>query len=160
MQVMHKDSLRIVGYVTATLRRAGKVVQVVKGKNLIVNAGLNAILRRLGDEATKSNEGIITYGAVGDGAVNPTLTDVAMENEISRKLVGVTTAAGTTLTLETFFAEPEGIGTLTKFALFGEDASATPSSGTLFEYIKFDTAINKTALDTLTVTSELVLANA
>lgn len=152
--------LKINGYVTAVLRRNGIILKIVKGKNIVPTVGLVAILRRLGNEASIANEGMITYGAVGDGAVNPVLGDTVMENEIGRKQVGVTTVTATTLTIETFFAEAEGIGTLTKFALFGEDASATPASGTLFEYIKFDSSINKTALDVLTITSELVIANA
>jgi hypothetical protein len=148
------------GYVTAVLRRNGKTIQIVKGKNIIPTVGLFAILNHLSNDAVISNASIITYGAVGDGAANPALADIKMENEIDRKAVGVTTVAGTTLTIETFFSEPEGVGTLTKFALFGENATTVADSGTLFEYIKFASAITKTALDTLTVTSELVIANA
>jgi hypothetical protein len=157
-----RNTIKIIGNVKAVLRNAktGQIKQVVEGKNIIATVGLTAILRRLGNDAVKTNEGMITYGAVGDGATNPALTDTVMENEIDRKAVGVTTVVGTTLTIETFFAEAEGIGTLSKFALFGEDATTVGDTGTLFEYIKFDSPINKTILDVLTVTSELVIANA
>jgi hypothetical protein len=83
-----------------------------------------------------------------------------MENEIDRKLIGVTTVSGQTLTVETFYAEAEAIGDLTKFALFGEEATVSADTGTMFEYVKFNSAINKTGSDTLTVTSEITIANA
>jgi hypothetical protein len=154
--------LSITGYVKAVLKDAktGQIKQVVEGKNIIPTVGLVAILRRLANKATVANEGIMTYGAVGDGAAVPVLADTVMENEIDRKAIGVMTLAGTTLTIETFFAEAEAIGTLTKFALFGEDASVTPASGTMFEYIKFSTSLEKTVLDVLTVTSAIVISNA
>jgi hypothetical protein len=164
-QVMHKkikNSFTIKGKVTTVLRdsKTGKVKQIDISNNIIVNVGLTAILNRLGNEAVKTNEAIMTYGAVGDGALNPALTDTIMENEIDRKLIGVTTVSGQTLTIETFYAEAEGIGVLTKFALFGEEATASADTGTLFEYVKFNSAISKTGSDTLTVTSEITIANA
>jgi hypothetical protein len=157
-----KQNMKIIGYVKAILRdgKSGKIKKIVKGKNLIVTVGMTAILRRMGNDALVANEGMITYGAVGDGAVNPALIDTVMENELDRKLVAVTSVTGTTLTIETFFAEAEAIGTLTKFALFGEDATGVADSGTLFEYIKFSASITKTASDTLSVTSTITLANA
>ena len=159
---MHKNNVKITGHVKAVLRDAktGIIKQVAEGKNIIPTVGLIGILRRLGNESTKTNEGMITYGAVGDGALTPAIADTIMENEIGRKAVGVTTVVGTTLTIETFFAETEGIGTLTKFALFGEDATTALDSGTMFEYIKFTLSINKTILEVLTVTSEITIANA
>jgi hypothetical protein len=164
-QVMHrknKQTFTIEGKVTAVLKDAktGKIKQMDISKNIIVNVGLTAILNRLGNEGVKANEGIMTYGAVSDGSLNPALTDTIMENEIDRKLIGVTTVSGQTLTVETFYAEAEAIGDLTKFALFGEEATVSADTGTMFEYVKFNSAINKTGSDTLTVTSEITIANA
>ena len=127
-------------------------------KNLITDAGRVAILRRLGNEATYSNEGMITYGAVGSGAVAPTVADTIMEAEIERKLVSVTTVRLLTLTVETFFTTSEANGTITQFALFGETATAAADSGTMFEHVSFSGSFTKTVLETLTVESQITLS--
>lgn len=120
-------------------------------KNLIPIVGLQAILRRLGNEATKTNEGMITYGAVGNGAGVPQSADTIMENEIGRKAVSVTTVTGLELDIEVFFTTAEGNGTITQWALFGEDATASADTGTMFEHISFDTPFTKTSSETLTI---------
>jgi hypothetical protein len=120
-------------------------------KNLIPTAGLAAILHRLANDAVKTNEGMITYGAVGSGAAITTPGDTIMENEIDRKAVSVTTVTGLDLNIEVFFTTAEGNGAITQWALFGEDASAAADSGTMFEHISFDTPFTKSSSETLTV---------
>jgi hypothetical protein len=61
--------------------------------------------------------------------------------------------------IETYFNSSEGNGDLTKFALFGEDASASADSGTMFEHVDFDSTITKTSNDDLTVQSYITISN-
>jgi hypothetical protein len=124
--------------------------------NIIPVVGLAALMRRLGNVASKVNEGQATYGAVGNGGATPNIADTQMQNEIDRKLIaGVSSVVAQTVHIETFFTEDEGNGALTKFALFGEDATAVANSGTMMEYADFDIAFTKTTSETLTVEIEI-----
>jgi len=156
-----KDFITISGKVRAILRdEKTKEVKFDSGwqKNLIPTVALTAILRRLGNEGTKTNEGMITYGAVGSGNVTPTIADTIMENEIGRKAISVTTVSGTTLTIEVFFTTTEGNGDITQWALFGEDATASADTGTMFEHISFDVPFTKVNTETLTVEIEISIS--
>ena len=153
--------IKITGKVRAILRdaRTGVITHDTGWcKNLITDAGRVAILRRLGNESTYSNEGMITYGAVGSGAVAPTVADTTMEAEMERKLVAVTTVGLLTLTVETFYTTSEANGTITQFALFGEAATAVADTGTMFEHVSFSGSFTKTVLETLTVESQITLS--
>jgi hypothetical protein len=96
-----------------------------------------------------NNKAIITYCALGTGATAPAAGDIKLQTEIFRKLVSVRTSSANVATIETFFTIAEGNGSLKEAGLFGDDASATVDSGTLFSHI----AINrtKTSSDTLTL---------
>ena len=102
----------------------------------------------------KANEGGVTYGAVGNGVNTPSNSDTQMENEIARILIATQelTDVGTIL-IETYFNSSEANGDITKFALFGEDASAAANSGTLMEYVDFDIPFTKTSNMDLTIQS-------
>lgn len=149
-----KEKSFLKGRVRAILRDAktGKIKQIIPWvDNLIPLVGLTAILRGIGTVGLKSNEGEITYGAVGTGAATPLNTATIMEAEAARKLIATATVTNQILTIETFFVEAEANVTITKFALFGEDASGSADSGTMFEYAVFETSFTKTSNETLTV---------
>lgn len=154
MQKSINENALFHGRVRATLRDSLTDDIVYQSKwtdNLITNEAYNATLRRWGNKATISNESIITYGAVGNGSTSPTENDTAMENELGRNTLGTTTVSGTTLTIEVFFAEGVANGNITQFALFGEDATASADTGTMFEHATFDTPFTKTSSETLTI---------
>ena len=117
-------------------------------KNMFVTAGKNSIADALRG-TTANNKGIITYCALGTSAVAPALGNTHLGAEIARKLVSVRSIANNVATFQTFFTTSEGIGSLREAGLFGDDASATPDTGTLFCH----TAINRTksSNDTLTI---------
>ncbi len=132
-----------------------EITNVLTGKvdrgltdNMVVTAGKNAIAAGLMGE-TSNNKGIITYCAMGTSAVAPALADVQLAAEIGRKLISVRSVSGKVATFQTFFTTAEVIGTLREAGLFGDDASGTANSGTLF----CRTAINrvKTSNDTLSL---------
>ena len=132
------------------------IIDVSEWKNnLITTVGKQMVLNRLGNRQIVSNEGMITYGALGTGTNVPATTDTTLQTEVARRLVSVVSLAGTTLTIRCFFPTGDANGTNREFGWFGEDADATPDSGTLFNRI----AINKTKTvdKTLTVEQEISL---
>lgn len=125
-------------------------------KNLIPTEGREAIARRLGNIAEKANEGIVTYGAVGTGTTAPQNSDTQLETELVRKLISSTSYASNVITIRTFFTTSEANGSLKEFGLFGENASGTQDSGTLFQRVNIDKT--KTSAKTLTVESVITIS--
>lgn len=115
--------------------------------NMVLTAGKNSMADALRG-TTANNKGIITYCALGTSPVAPALGDTGLTAELFRKQISVREVANNVATFSTFFTTAEAIGTLREAALFGDDASSTPGSGTPFCKV----AINrvKTANDTLT----------
>lgn len=156
---MNKDrseNFKIGGLVRATKRNihSGEITFQTEWKhNIIPDVGLVAILRRFIGEDQVVNEGKCTYGALGTGTNTPAPGDTQMDSELIRKLIGDRDIENLdTGLIELFFNENEANGvTITKFALFGEDATGTINSGTLMEYIDFDTPFSKTSIETLTI---------
>lgn len=134
----------------------GKIEVTLWKHNLITTAGKIAILRRLANKATKTNEGMVTYGAVGTGSTQPAITDTTLVTELARKSVTYGTITGTKLSLRCFFNTSEGNGALTEFGWFGEDASAVGGTGTLFNRILISKT--KTSAKTLTIEQEIEIA--
>lgn len=122
--------------------------------NMFVTAGKNSLADALRG-TTANNKGIITYCALGTGSTAPALADTTLQTEIVRKLVSVRSVSGNVATFQTFFTTAEGNGSLREAGLFGDDASSTANSGTLFARV----AINrtKTSGDTLTLTWSITI---
>lgn len=116
--------------------------------NMVVDTGKYAIADAL-IGTTANYRGIISYCALGTSAVAPAASDTKLIAEIERKLVSVRSVENNVATFQTFFTTAEAIGTLREAGLFGDAASDTADSGTLF----CRTAINrvKTGNDTLTL---------
>lgn len=158
-----KNNFVVKGKVRAILKDAktGKIKKITFwNDNLIPNVGLQAFARVFIGEGLKANEGQATYGAVGSGTVSPLAGDTVMEAEEARKLITVTSRNGAIASIEAFFNESEANTTLYHAALFGEDATATPDSGTLMEYAAFAEAITKTDQETLVVEWQITFASA
>lgn len=122
-------------------------IQLVK--NMFVTAGKNSLADGLRG-TTENNKGTITYCAVGTGVTAPALGNTTLQTEIFRKLISVRSVSGNVATFQIFFTTSEANGTLREAGLFGDDASGTANSGTLF----CRAAINRTksSSDTLTFT--------
>jgi hypothetical protein len=132
----------------------GKIKAVDYIKNTFCTVGKNAIADALrGNEA--SSRGIITYCAVGTNITAPTAADTTLGTELFRKPVSVRSASGNVATFQTFFTTSEANGTLREAGLFGDGASETTDSGTLFSKL----AINrtKTSGDTLTLNWDITI---
>jgi len=125
-------------------------------ENVIPLVGKTAIIRRLRNAATKTNESIITYGAVGTGSSTPVNADTVLDTELERVQVASMSNSDNVLTVRTFFNTSQANGTLTEFGLFGEDASASADSGTLFERVLINKV--KTSAKTLTIESQITIS--
>jgi hypothetical protein len=159
------------GVLRVTLRNVHTGVErATEYHNLFVTTGKAAIARRLiGDTDKDPNTGKITYCAVGRGTTAAASTDTTLQTESARKSVSsVTRIADNVCRIRGFFNTTEGGDDgggpgnvhLYETGLFGEDASGVADSGTMFEYIRFDTAITKAATDVLNITSEITISNA
>ena len=156
-----KGKMYVVSRVRATLRNiyTGEKRIIPWNDNIIPDAYLDALSRRSINEALLANEAIITYGAVGGGPATPVASDTKMESEIARKLLATTTRSGAVSTFETYFNSSEANGTLiTKFALFGEDASAAADSGTLCQYAVLAISFTKASNEDLQVDSQITFS--
>lgn len=116
--------------------------------NLITTAAKESFAKAFSGETT-NNQGIGTYHAVGTGVTAPALGDSTLQTELYRKLISVRSYSNNQALFQTYFTTSEAIGTLRELGLFGDNATATANSGTLFARV----AINrtKTSNDTLTV---------
>lgn len=123
--------------------------RILTVKNMFVTAGKVSIASRLRG-TTANNVGEINWCALGTGTTAPALGDTDLQTELYRKQISVRSFLANVATFQTFFTTEEANGTLREAGLFGDDASSTPGSGTLY----CRTAINrtKTSNDTLSLT--------
>ena len=152
------QSVKIIGVVKVMSYNilTGKIESSVY-KNIVPTVGRTAIARRLVNARTKSNEGIITYGALGTGETAPANTDTTLETEIIRKVLFSRSNTDNVAQLIFYIDPTEGNGyTYKEFGLFGEDAGAGADSGTLFERVAIDK--EKTSADALQVISTLTIS--
>ena len=137
--------------------RTGRITDRIKAHNLAVNTGLYTIAARLsGVDIPANKKGTITYCAVGTGTTAPAAGDTDLETEIERKQVSDRSVTNAVAKFRTFYNTSEANGALKEAGLFGDDASSTPDSGTLFCRL----AINKTktSAETLTIDWEFTVS--
>lgn len=147
------NNLKLKGELIITIRDAktNRIKDQTHYKNLVVNAGLASIAAALRG-STASNKGIITYLALGDDNTTPESTDTTLGNETIRKLIADRynlNSDSKVAVFRAFFNTSEANDTHLEAGLFGDDATGTADSGTLFCH----TAINKTktSADTMTI---------
>lgn len=125
----------------------GKIKSVEYYKNTVVTAGKNSMADAL--RGTESGKGIITYCALGTNGTASAEANVKLGAELFRKLVSVRSVDGNVATFQTFFTTSEANGTLLEAGLFGDSATSTTDSGTLFCRVTISRV--KTSSDTLTL---------
>ena len=121
-----------------------KKIETVELHNVSCSAGMYSLASRM----VGAIKGEVTYFAVGTGTNAPNKTDVKLQTEIERKQISVRSATGDTAYFRIFFNTTEANGTLKEIGLFGDDASVTKDTGTLFARA----AINKTKTTSETLT--------
>lgn len=123
--------------------------------NMFLTAGKNALAASISG-TTSDNKGIITYCSLGTDTTAPALGQTGLLAEIGRKAVSVRSSSGNVATFQTFFTPSECNGTLREAGLYGDDASASLGTGTLF----CRAAINrtKTSSDTLSLSWSITIS--
>lgn len=144
----------IVGHVIVEVHDAktGRLKWSREYHNLFVDAGKASVVEALRGNVD-NNKGQITYCAVGSGTNAPAAGDIKLQNETYRKAVSVRSSAVRTATFKTFFNQNEANGTLRELGLFGDLATNTRDSGTLFARLNINRT--KSSNDTLTITHSI-----
>lgn len=136
--------------------KTGKITKQFEGHNLAVDTGLYAIAERLsGVEA--NNSGTITYCALGTGTNAPAAGNTTLQTELFRKAVSVRSSSDNIARFRSFFSTDEANDTLKEVGLFGEDATASADSGTLFCRLSIDKT--KTSSETLTLDWQITITS-
>jgi len=151
-----KESIGVKGHFIITIRDelTGHVKRQSEYDNLVVTVGLSMIADRLEGGA---NDCDITYGAVGTGTTAPAASDTTLETELARKAVSTIASSGAAVEIRLFFGAAEANGVLTEIGYFGEAASATPDSGTLFNRAVISET--KSSSETMTVDTTITLTS-
>lgn len=126
--------------------------------NVCPTVGRTALAEILVGNNTKSNPGKITYCAVGTGSTTPAITGIKLATELARTSSIVSSNVDNTVTIQGFFLKSEANGVLTEVGLFGEDATATADSGTMFQWITLSPNVTKANTQTLLVTSVIPIS--
>jgi hypothetical protein len=122
-----------------------KEVEVITLHNIACTVGKNSLANRL----IGATKGEITYFAVGTGTDAPAAGDTTLGTEIYRKQISVRSVSGAIATFRIFFNTSEANDTLKEIGLFGDDATVTADTGTLFARAAVDKT--KTSSETLTI---------
>lgn len=149
------EGLTFKGIIECVIRdaRTGKIKRVHYYENLVTQVALNMIADRL---AGGSNNCDITYGAVGTNATVPVIGNTTLGTESARKAVSTIASSTSQVNVVTFFGASEANATLTEFGLFGEAASGTVDTGTMFNHAVISET--KTSSETLTITSTITIS--
>jgi len=145
----------------------GRLVYSYHKSNIIVNTASILIARLLKDSSEPSNG--ISYLAVGSGNGEwdlfdppaPTTSKTNLENEFYRKAIDMSTyvhpetgeptnAYTNIVDYAVTFGEGEAVGPIVEMGLFGGDATAELSSGTMVNWRTFP-VVNKTSTMSVTV---------
>lgn len=159
IQIQVPDIVRPTGKVAIYLNDAktGKLKSYDFVDNMFVTSGKNALAESIRGTET-NNKGIITYCAVGTDATAPALSDILLGTELDRKLIStreISAGALNAAVFTTFYNTSEANGTLVEAGLFGDAATASVDTGTLFSKV----AINRTksSNDTLTIEWTIII---
>lgn len=118
-------------------------------KNLFVMGGRVSVAAILAGR-TLNGARQITYCAVGTGSTAPVLNDIGLQSELFRKEISLRHSNREFAVFRTFFAGNQANGALHEAGLFGDGATATPGTGTLYARLPID--FDKTTDNTLVIT--------
>lgn len=149
---LRNDTMRLDCNVKIEVLGNDGVVQTIEKHNLVVTAGKNLIRDLLDNAAGVTG---LNYFAVGIVSDAPDLGDTTLAFEKFRNTITTTTTADNKLTIIYFLTALEANGeTLVEAGIFGDDATSTPDSGTLFARVTHE-VINKTAAKAVTYTWDI-----
>lgn len=112
--------------------KLGKLINVDKHKNVICNAGFNAIVKRLANDLTYT--GVINKMILGTGSGTPSAGDTQMFVEAYRNNTASGTDSSNVAYLTAYFSETEVTGTFTEFGNVIDGGSGA-NTGKLWSHI-------------------------
>jgi len=139
-----KDSLQVIGKMSATLKKADGTIEKFNKNNLIVDIGFDFIA----DAIVKASgrPPVMSHIAVGTGTTAPASGDTTLESELTRKQITYWHSAGTKeFAVEATFDQGEATGALTEAGVFNDGVS-----GIMLDRVVY-AVINKGVNDILTV---------
>ena len=108
----------------------GHLARINKVDNLIVTAGKQMAADMLIDVVTTG----LTWHAIGTGATTPAAGDTTLTTESTRLAFASRTRAGAVISLSVFYLAAQCTYNIKEAGVFGDAASSTPGSGTLFSH--------------------------
>lgn len=124
-------------------------------ENLITSAGLYLA----GDLLIDAGPAGLTYFAIGTSDTAPNAADTTLTTEVGRMAISSRSRSGAVVTLSTFMVAINCMYAIEEVGIFGDAASATPDSGTMFSHalLEYDNSGGSSDLTfdyELTVTDE------
>lgn len=102
--------------------------------NLLTNAGRTLLLTYIGS-ASGSTTAFAQYFSVGTGSyLNVAPSDTSVSGENFRVAPSSTTISGTQIDIQSQIGSSQAVGTLTNAGLFGNGATSTLGTGTLYTH--------------------------
>lgn len=117
------------------------LVEQINVPNLVVTAGKEHIAQRIAG----NSETIMSHMAIGQGVSTPALTNSALNNELAREALLLTTVTSTDITYTATFGAGVGTGNITEAGIFNAASAGDMLCRTTFPVIA------KTASDTIAI---------
>jgi len=139
------ENLKITGALRVVVTGPdGRVKDQRDLKNLVVDTGLNFIVKRMKDAVTD----VMSHMSLGTGTTAAAAADTTLETEIagSRVVLTSTTVVANAITYIASFAAGVGTGAVTESGIFNNITGGTMLCRTVFP------VVNKQAGDSMTVT--------
>ncbi len=124
-------------------------------ENLITTAGLYLA----GDLLIDTGAVGLTYFAIGTSDTAPNAADTTLTTEVKRMAISSRSRAAAVVTLSTFMVAANCTYAIEEVGIFGDAASATPDSGTLFSHALLEED-NSAGANDLTFDYELTVSDA
>lgn len=144
--------IELIGHWDMTLTGPdGGVKDQISGKNVVVENGKEFLASFLNSAATSASTFLMRYVAIGTDATAEAVSNTALGTEVSRHTGTVTYTSGALYEVVATFAAGSGTGAIAEYGLFSAN-----SGGTMFSR-DTESVINKSAGDTLTVTTKITV---
>jgi hypothetical protein len=137
---------------TMELHRGAELIDRRVGKNIICTNGKEFLASYLSSGAAAAATFTMKYVAIGTGTSAEAAASTALDTEVSRHTGTVSYVSGAIYQVKATFATGSGTGAITEYGLLSSNTAGTMFSRDL------ESAINKGASDTLTVTAQITLS--
>ena len=146
-------SVKLVGHWTYELRGPdGKLKDVRHGTNVVCTNGKEFLASFLYSAAVSASTFTMKYIAIGTDSTTEAAANTALGSEVARHTGTVSYISGQIFQVKATFATGSGTGAITEYGCFSSSTGGTMLARDT------ESAINKGANDTLTVTAQFTLS--